>query len=137
VTTASRRAATVLGARQGHVLGHTRAGVWVLFVLAAANGLFLYLMPGWADTEYAWPIEPPVSAASIGAGFLVGTLATGLVLWSDAPARVLAAAAGALGLATTLLAIGYATLAAWCVLLLALPRLFAPVEARTLEWLRE
>ena len=64
----------------GRVLGLTRAGIWVLLVLAAANGLFLYLLPGHADTDYAWAIKPPVNAAFIGAGFLAGTLATGLVL---------------------------------------------------------
>jgi hypothetical protein len=62
------------------VLGLTRAGVWVLLVLAAANGLFLYLFGARADTDYAWSITPPVNAAFIGAGFLAGTLATGLVL---------------------------------------------------------
>ena len=64
----------------GRVLGRTRAGIWVLLVLAAANGLFLYFFPGQADTDYAWSIKPPVNAAFIGAGFLAGTLATGLVL---------------------------------------------------------
>jgi hypothetical protein len=59
----------------------TRYGVWILFVLAAANGLWLYLLPGQADTDYAWSIKPAVNAAFIGAGFLAGTLATGLVLW--------------------------------------------------------
>jgi hypothetical protein len=59
---------------------HLRAGIWLLLVLAAANGVFLYLLPGLADTEYAWAIKPPVNAAFIGAGFLAGTLATGLVL---------------------------------------------------------
>ena len=67
-------------ARDGRVLGLTRAGVWVLLLLAAANGLFLYLVPGRAETDYAWSIAPPVNAAFIGAGFLAGTLATGLVL---------------------------------------------------------
>jgi hypothetical protein len=65
----------------GRVLALTRAGIWVLFVLALANGAFLYLAPSLADTDYAWAIKPPVSAAFIGAGFLAGTLATGLVLW--------------------------------------------------------
>lgn len=59
----------------------TRIGIWILFWLAAANGLFLYFAPGLADTEYAWAIKPPINAAFIGAGFLAGTLATGLVLW--------------------------------------------------------
>ncbi len=58
----------------------TRAGIWVLLVLAAANGLFLYFVPGLADTDYAWSIKPAVNAAFIGAGFLAGTVATGLVL---------------------------------------------------------
>jgi hypothetical protein len=71
VTTATTR---------GQVLGLTRTGIWVLLVLAAANGLFLYFLPARADTDYAWAIEPPVNAAFIGAGFLAGTLATGLVL---------------------------------------------------------
>jgi hypothetical protein len=62
------------------VLRLTRAGIWILLVLAAANGAFLYLLPGLADTDYAWSITPPVNAAFIGAGFLAGTLSTGLVL---------------------------------------------------------
>ena len=64
---------------EGRVLKPTRVGVWILFVLAAANGIWLYLVPRSAD-RYAWPIAPPVNAAFIGAGFLAGTLATGLVL---------------------------------------------------------
>ena len=65
---------------RGRVLGLTRAGIWVLAILAALNGLFLYFVPGRGDTDYAWAIQPPVNAAFIGAGFLAGTLATGLVL---------------------------------------------------------
>ena len=47
---------------EGRVLGLTRAGVWVLFILAAANGVFLYFAPGLADTDYAWSIKPPINA---------------------------------------------------------------------------
>jgi hypothetical protein len=65
---------------RGRVLGLTRFGVWVLLVLAAANGLFLYLVPARAQFDYAWSIKPPVNAAFIGAGFLAGTLATALAL---------------------------------------------------------
>jgi hypothetical protein len=64
----------------GRVLPLTRAGIWVLAILAAANGVFLYFVPAQAETHYAWAIKPPVNAAFIGAGFLAGTLATGLVL---------------------------------------------------------
>jgi hypothetical protein len=65
---------------RGRVLPATRAGIWVLLVLAALNGLWLYFLPGQAETRYAWSIKPGVNAAFIGAGFLAGTLATGLVL---------------------------------------------------------
>jgi hypothetical protein len=65
---------------EGTVQSLTRAGIWVLLVLAALNGLFLYFAPGRADTDYAWSILPAVNAAFIGAGFLAGTVATGLVL---------------------------------------------------------
>lgn len=65
---------------RGSVLSLTRTGIWVLLVLAALNGLFLYLVPAQAEEHYAWSIVPPVNAAFIGAGFLAGTLATGLVL---------------------------------------------------------
>ena len=86
-------------ATRGRVLSLTRAGIWVLLVLAAANGLFLYFVPAQAETDYAWSIKPPVNAAFIGAGFLAGTLATGLVLELrhemalvlDAPDRALGA----------------------------------------------
>jgi hypothetical protein len=91
----------------GHdrVLRLTRAGVWVLLVLAAANGVFLYVLPGRADTDYAWSIRPPASAAFIGAGFLAGTVATGLVLASARRWRTFATLPPALWvLATTLLA---------------------------------
>src|SRR3954467_11390004 len=67
-------------AKTGRVLPLTRAGIWVLAILAAANGLFLYFVPAQAETHYAWAIKPPINAAFIGAGFLAGTLATGLVL---------------------------------------------------------
>jgi hypothetical protein len=65
----------------GRILPATRLGVWILFVLALANGAWLYIVPRSAD-RYAWPIAPPVNAAFIGGGFLAGTLATGLVLFA-------------------------------------------------------
>ena len=65
---------------RGRVQPLTRAGIWVLLILAALNGLFLYFVPARAEFDYAWSIKPSVNAAFIGAGFLAGTLATGLVL---------------------------------------------------------
>jgi hypothetical protein len=89
----------------GRILGPTRIGVWILFVLAVANGAYLYLMPGEAASRYAWPIKPPVAAAFSGAGFLAGTLATGLVLFAATRWRSLQTLPPALWvLATTLLA---------------------------------
>jgi hypothetical protein len=66
----------------GRLTPLTRAGVVVLLVLALANGLFLYLFPGQAAAHYAWSIKPPISAAFLGAGFLAGTVATGLVVFA-------------------------------------------------------
>jgi hypothetical protein len=89
----------------GRILASTRAGVWILFILALANGAFLYLRPGSAETDYAWSIVPPVNGAFIGAGFLAGTLATGLVLFAATRWRSFATLPPALWvLATALLA---------------------------------
>ena len=58
MTAAAVESPTSPGARgDGRVLGLTRAGIWVLLVLAAANGVFLYLAPGLADTDYAWTFK--------------------------------------------------------------------------------
>lgn len=66
----------------GQVLRITRLGVFALLVLALANGLFLYLVPGRAQFDYAWAIKPSVNAACIGAGYLAGCVATGLVVFN-------------------------------------------------------
>ena len=97
--------ADAAGRGDGAVLGLTRAGIWVLLVLAAANGLFLYFLPSRAETDYAWAILPPVNAAFIGAGFLAGTVATGLVLATATRWRTFSTLPPALWvLASTLLA---------------------------------
>jgi|1186.fasta_scaffold43331_2 hypothetical protein len=69
------------GAR-GALLPLSRAGVVILLVLAAANGLFLYLLPSQARVHYAWAITPPISAAFLGAGFLAGTVPTAIVVFA-------------------------------------------------------
>jgi hypothetical protein len=89
---------------RGRILPLTRAGVWLLFVLALANGAFLYLLPGRALTDYAWAIKPPVNAAFIGGGFLAGTLATGLVLFATSRWRSLQMLPPALWILATTLA---------------------------------
>jgi len=60
----------------------SRAGVVVLFLLAVANGAFLYLLPAQAEAHYAWAIAPPINAAFMGAGYLAGTVATALVVFA-------------------------------------------------------
>jgi hypothetical protein len=116
----------------GRVLALTRAGIWILFILALANGVYLYLLPAHALTDYAWAIKPPVSAAFIGAGFLAGTLATGLVLWLARRWRTFQTLPIALWvLATSLLAatiihhakfkFGYAPTWVWTVVYAAVP----------------
>lgn len=68
--------------RRGRLLPVSRAGVVVLLALAVANGLFLYLVPGRAEAEYAWAVAPAVNAAFMGAGYLAGTVATALVVFA-------------------------------------------------------
>ena len=66
----------------GRLLGVSRAGVALLLLLAVGNGVFLYLAPAKAATAYAWSVQPPISAAFMGAGYLAGTVATGLVMFA-------------------------------------------------------
>jgi hypothetical protein len=81
------------------VLGLTRLGIALLLVLAIANGAFLYLFPSKAETDYAWAIVPPVSAAFMGAGYIAGIVATALSVSSRsfAPVRPLVPAFCVLG----------------------------------------
>jgi hypothetical protein len=66
---------------RGILLPITRAGIAVLFVLAVANGVFLYCFPAQGATRYAWSIKPPIAAAFLGAGYLAGAVATGLIIF--------------------------------------------------------
>jgi hypothetical protein len=64
------------------MLSPVRAGIVVLFVLAIANGGFLYFFPSRAEPDYAWAIASPVSAGLMGAGYLAGAVAGGLALFA-------------------------------------------------------
>jgi hypothetical protein len=55
-------------------------GLIVVLVLSIANAGFLYLFPDRADTDYAWSIARPVSAAFLGAGYVAGLVVTVLGL---------------------------------------------------------
>jgi hypothetical protein len=63
------------------ILPLVRASVWALLILAAANGAYLYFLPSQAEPHYAWPILPPATAASMGAGYLAGFVAAYLTIF--------------------------------------------------------
>jgi len=63
------------------ILPLVRRSVWVLLVLAGANGVYLYLVPGEAATNYAWPVMPAATAAFMGAGYLAGLVAAYLAIF--------------------------------------------------------
>jgi hypothetical protein len=60
----------------------TKRSQWILLILAAANGGFLYCLPGRAEGAYAWAIKPSINAAFMGAGYLAGLLAAVLGVYS-------------------------------------------------------
>lgn len=63
------------------ILPLVRRAVWVLLVLAGANGAYLYLVPGQAAADYAWPVRPAATAAFMGAGYLAGLVAAYLAIF--------------------------------------------------------
>jgi hypothetical protein len=63
------------------ILPLVRHSVWALLVLAGANGVYLYLLPGQAAAHYAWPVRPPATAAFMGAGYLAGLVAAYLAIF--------------------------------------------------------
>ena len=63
------------------LLPGVRRLIWIIFLLAVANGLFLYLLPSAAEKHYAWAVKPPINAAFMGAGYLAGMVATALALF--------------------------------------------------------
>jgi hypothetical protein len=93
----------------GRIQRSTRIAVGGLLVLAVLNAVFLYGLPGHADTGYAWAIRPPIAAAFLGAGYLAGIVATALVVftadrWRSAQPLAVALVTLSLGLlAATLL----------------------------------
>ncbi len=80
----------------GRLLSNSRRGVMLLLVLAAANAVFLYGVPHQAVEHYAWSISPSASAAFLGAGYLAGVVATGLVVFAATRWRSLSMLAPAL-----------------------------------------
>lgn len=63
------------------ILPLVRRSVWLLLVLAGANGAYLYLVPSEAAENYAWPVKPAATAAFMGAGYLAGLVAAYLAIF--------------------------------------------------------
>src|SRR5579885_2706139 len=59
--------------------------LWPAFILAIANGIFLYGFPTLAKDWFAWSINPPINAAFQGVGYLVGILVTSCACSPSAP----------------------------------------------------
>src|SRR5215210_7337782 len=129
-------------AESSRMLPPVRVGIGVLFVLAVANGGFLYLFPSQAGTDYAWAIAPAASAAFMGAGYLAGAVGTGLALgakgWESVRALGLASFAATLihsekfrwdYVPTWLWTVVYASLPLGAVALMLLQRRVAPAES--------
>jgi hypothetical protein len=53
-----------------------------VLVLTVANGVFLFGAPHLAQTWYAWEIRPPLSAAFMGTGYLIGLVGILLTLFT-------------------------------------------------------
>jgi hypothetical protein len=87
----------------GRLLPSVRLLLWPLFVVALANGAYLYLVPRRAAIGNAWPIKLEVNAAFFGAGYLYGAVVAGLgiflvsrwrSLWAFLPGSILLGVVG-------------------------------------------
>jgi hypothetical protein len=119
----------------------TSRSQWILLILAAANGGFLYFMPASAEEGYAWAIKPGINAAFMGAGYLAGLVASVLGLyfarrWRSV--RALVMPFFALGVVMTLATLmhedrfrwGYWLTWLWAVVYVAIPPIAAFLYAR-------
>jgi hypothetical protein len=52
-----------------------------ILLLTVANGAFLFGVPQLAETWYAWPIKPAISAAFMGTGYIIGMVGILLTLF--------------------------------------------------------
>jgi hypothetical protein len=58
----------------------THLAVWPLVGLSAVFGPMLFFLPDLTDQFWSWPIQPPMSAVVLGAGYLLGMVAFGTLL---------------------------------------------------------
>ncbi len=58
-----------------HITLLARLAVWPLVVLSGIFGPMLFLLPHLTDTIWSWPIQPPMSAVVLGAGYIFGSIA--------------------------------------------------------------
>ncbi|MEP7359178.1 MAG: hypothetical protein ABI847_18145 [Anaerolineales bacterium] len=58
-----------------HLTLLTRLAVWPLVVLSGIFGPMLFLLPDQTERLWAWPIQPPLSAVVLAAGYIFGAVA--------------------------------------------------------------
>jgi hypothetical protein len=63
-----------------HLTLLARLAVWPLVVLSGIFGPMLFLLPHLTDRIWAWPIQPPMSAVALGAGYIFGSIAFATLL---------------------------------------------------------
>jgi hypothetical protein len=63
------------------LLPAVRRAAMPILVLTISNGVFLFGTPNLAETWYAWVIKPPLSAAFMGTGYLIGMVGILLTLF--------------------------------------------------------
>ena len=63
-----------------HLTLLARLSVWPLVVLSGIFGPMLYLLPGDTARIWAWPIQPPLSAVILAAGYIFGAVAFATLL---------------------------------------------------------
>jgi hypothetical protein len=63
-----------------HLILLARLAIWPLAVLSGIFGPVLFLLPHLTDRIWSWPIQPPMSAVALGAGYIFGAIAFATLL---------------------------------------------------------
>jgi hypothetical protein len=63
-----------------HLTLLARLAVWPLVLLSGIFGPMLFLLPHLTDRIWSWPIQPPMSAVALGAGYIFGAIAFATLL---------------------------------------------------------
>jgi len=63
-----------------HLILLARLAIWPLAVLSGIFGPMLFLLPHLTDRIWSWPIQPPMSAVVLAAGYIFGSIAFATLL---------------------------------------------------------